>query len=87
VRVDGAVVGEQDVALGRGGVIGGPVISERTLTLGADCLVGAPDVPTTVSARDIRVEPGARCHGTVWAHQRGDVLVPAGRISGKDGTA
>jgi len=87
VRIDGAVVGEQDVALGRDGVIGGPVISERTLTLGTRCVVGAPDVPTTVSARDIRVEPGSRCHGTVWAHQRGDVLVPVGRISGKDGTA
>lgn len=77
VTVAGSIVGQRDVAFGPGCRIGGPIISEQALTLGTGSVVGSPVAPTTVSARDILIEPGARCHGTVWAHDRGHVLVPA----------
>lgn len=77
VTVAGSVVGQRDVVFGPGCSVGGPIICEQTLTIGAGSIVGSAAKPTTVSALDILVEPGARCHGTVWAHRRGEVLVPA----------
>lgn len=76
VTVAGSVVGQRDVAFGPGCRVDGPIISEQTLMLGSGSVVGSAAAPTTVSALDILIEPGARCHGTVWAHRRGDVLVP-----------
>lgn len=76
VTIAGSVVGQRDVAFGPGCRVGGPIISEQALILGSGSVVGTAAAPTTVSALDILIEPGARCHGTVWAHRRGDVLVP-----------
>jgi predicted acyltransferase (DUF342 family) len=76
VRVTGSLVGERDMVLGEACRIDGPVICEKTLTLRRGCVVGTTAQPSTVSARRLLVEPGVRCHGTVWAHDRGDVLAP-----------
>ncbi|MBK6736251.1 MAG: hypothetical protein IPG61_19720 [bacterium] len=76
VTVTGSIVGQRDVAFGAGCRIGGPIVSEQALTLGAGCVVGSAAAPTTASALDIRIEQGVRCHGTVWAHRRGDVVRP-----------
>ncbi|MBK8165210.1 MAG: hypothetical protein IPK64_04485 [bacterium] len=87
VTVTGSVVGQRDVAFGPGCRVAGPVVSEQTLTLGAGSVVGSPASPTTVSALDIRIVPGVLCHGSVWAHRRGDVLVPAASAGERDVTA
>lgn len=75
--VTGAVVGEGDLVVGEGALVAGPVAAEGTVLLQRGAVVGAPATPTTVLAGTILVEPGTRCHGTVRAHRRGDVLAPA----------
>jgi len=76
VRVAGSLVSEKDMVLGEGSRVGGPIICEETLTLQRGCIVGDEKTPTTISSRRILIEPGVCCHGTVWAHEQGDVLVP-----------
>ncbi|MCP4573546.1 MAG: hypothetical protein GY838_14405 [bacterium] len=75
-QVTSAAVAGRDVTLGEGVRVGGPVISERTVTLGRHCLVGSPEKPTTVTTETITCGSGARCHGTVWARERGVLPVP-----------
>lgn len=78
VHISGSLICEDNLVLGEDCRVGGPIVCEETLNLQRGCVVGTPDMPTTVSSRRIEVEPGVRCHGTVWAHERGDVLVPVG---------
>jgi len=76
VILDGGAVCEHDLIVGRHCRIKGPVVAEGLVQLGYGTVVGLLEAPTTVSAATIRCEPGVDCHGTVWAHQVGDVLLP-----------
>ncbi len=76
VRVGGSVVAGRDLVVGEGSQIKGPVIAERDLVLDKGSVIGSPEVATTVSARTIRCRSGAQCHGTVWAHDTGEVPLP-----------
>ncbi len=53
--------------------IKGPVISERGIRIGTGCVIGTPAQPTTVSAPQIAIAPGAQVSGTVWASAGGQV--------------
>jgi hypothetical protein len=77
VVVTGSLIAERDLDLGEESRVAGPLVAERVLSLRRQCVVGSRERPATVSAAVMRIEPGARCHGTVWAHAEGDVLVAA----------
>jgi predicted acyltransferase (DUF342 family) len=73
VEIDGAVVSAQNIHIGNGCRLYGPVIAERSINVGAGAVIGTANQPTTVSAENIDVEPGAVAHGSVWAHGVGRV--------------
>lgn len=73
VEIDGSVVGGENMHIGNGCRLYGPVMAERTINVGAGTIFGTAARPTTVSAENINVEPGAVAHGTVWAHGTGSV--------------
>jgi cytoskeletal protein CcmA (bactofilin family) len=79
VVVEGSVVSGRDIHLGEGCRIKGPVLAERTLFVERGCVLGAPDGPTTVSARRAEIAPGARAHGTFWAHEQGRITGQSGK--------
>lgn len=66
VRVDGAVVSGGDLVTGDGCLVSGPVVAEKTAEIGAGCRFGTREIPTTLSARGLKVGPGVVAHGTVW---------------------
>jgi len=70
-EVDGSVVSIHDVNITGECFVRGPVLAEGEITIGAGAQIGAPNMPTTVSARSIRIAPGALVHGTVWARESG----------------
>ena len=53
--------------------IKGPVVSELGIRIGTGCVIGTPAKPTTVSAPDIAIAPGAQVSGSVWAGAHGRV--------------
>lgn len=67
----GAITCEHRVHLAEGAAADGPVVSESDILLDAGSVVGLSDGLTTVTARNIIARPGARVHGTVWAHEVG----------------
>jgi cytoskeletal protein CcmA (bactofilin family) len=73
VEIDGSVVCGENMHIGDGCRLYGPVMAERTINIGAGAIFGTAARPTTVSAENINVEPGAVAHGTVWAHGVGRV--------------
>jgi predicted acyltransferase (DUF342 family) len=79
VEVDGSVVGARDIVFEAGCRIYGPVAAEGTISVGEGVVFGTATRPTTVSARNIFVEPGAVAHGTVWAHSEGRVVPPSSK--------
>jgi cytoskeletal protein CcmA (bactofilin family) len=70
-EVDGSIVSIADVNIRGECFVRGPVLAEGEITIGAGAQIGAPNMLTTVSARSIRIEPGALIHGTVWARESG----------------
>lgn len=75
VEVDGSVVSGGDITFEAGCRIYGPVVAEGTISVGEGVVFGTAARPTTVSAANIYVEPGAVAHGTVWAHTDGRVVL------------
>jgi predicted acyltransferase (DUF342 family) len=85
VVVDGTVASERDIRFDGGCQIHGPVLAEGAIAIGEGVIFGSAARPTTVSAVNIVVEPGAVAHGTVRAHAEGKVaLSPSGRRSAPD---
>lgn len=74
VVVDGGLVSGRHLRVGRGCRIHGPAIAEGDAYLGAGSRIGTTGQPTTLSAGRLLVEGGAVAHGTVWAHDGGEVL-------------
>ncbi|MBV9086384.1 MAG: polymer-forming cytoskeletal protein, partial [Acidobacteriaceae bacterium] len=70
-EVDGSIVSITDVEIVGDSFVRGPVLAEGEISIGAGAQIGAPNMPTTVSARRIRIAPGALVHGTVWARESG----------------
>jgi predicted acyltransferase (DUF342 family) len=87
VEILGSVVGQGDLLVGPRCRIHGPVVAERAARLAEGVIIGQPDELTTVTALDLTVEPGVVVHGTVWAHRRGDVAVPAAARTNARGAA
>ena len=75
VEVDGSVVSGSDITFEAGCRLYGPVAAEGTISVGEGVVFGTATRPTTVSAANIYVEPGAVAHGTVWAHTDGRVVL------------
>ncbi len=70
-RVDGAIVAGGALRIGKNSRISGPLVSEGEVVLATGCRIGTPELPTTISARRIRVEPGVVVYGTLWAREGG----------------
>ena len=70
-EVDGSVVSIANVDISGECFVRGPVLAEGEIFIGAGAQIGAPNMSTTVSARRIRIAPGALIHGTVWARESG----------------
>jgi cytoskeletal protein CcmA (bactofilin family) len=75
VEVDGSVVCGGDITFEAGCRLYGPVAAEGTISVGEGVVFGTASRPTTVTAANIYVEPGAVAHGTVWAHTDGRVVL------------
>jgi predicted acyltransferase (DUF342 family) len=71
--VEGTVVCRGRMSIAQRCYIKGPVLSEQEIVIGADTQVGTPASPTTVSAPRIRIAPGARVYGSIWARETGEV--------------
>ncbi len=71
--VSGSLVSGRDLVILGPGFVAGPVVAEGEVVIGRDVVIGSPEAPTTVTAPVIRIENGARVHGSVWARERGVV--------------
>ena len=69
--VYGSLVSGQHADIGGSCTIAGPVIVEGEVVIGRDAIIGNPANPTTVTATVIRIQSGARIHGSVWAKECG----------------
>jgi len=74
VHIDGALVATGRLQIGRGCMIRGPVVCDGQVVIGSGTVIGRADLPTTVTANEIRVEEGVQAHGTVWARDVGVVM-------------
>jgi cytoskeletal protein CcmA (bactofilin family) len=74
VEITGSVVAGRNLRVSSGCRINGLVIAEGDTVLCNGTVIGTADKPTTVSVESLLVEPGTLVHGSVWAHQRGEVL-------------
>ena len=72
-EVDGSLVSTKHIHIASGSFVKGPLIAERDIVIDSGVQIGLPDVPTTVSARRIRIAPGCVLHGTAWARVEGRV--------------
>jgi cytoskeletal protein CcmA (bactofilin family) len=75
VSVEGSLITAGKMRIGPHCSIHGPVIAERELAIAIGTRCGTPEYPTTVSALQIEVEEGVVVFGTLWARQRGRVVV------------
>ena len=73
VRVEGSLVSASDLRIGDGCLVLGPVLAEGDLFIASGTQIGTPQRPTTVRAPRIRISPGVTIHGSLWAHERGQV--------------
>jgi|GEM_PF-631158 len=55
-------------------LIQGVVSAEGKLDIAAGCRIGSHEIPTTVSAEQIRIALGVQIHGTIWALGNGVVI-------------
>lgn len=73
VTVRGSFVCSRSLHIGPNCFVAGPIMAEDEVIIERGCRIGAPDSPTTVSARRIRIAPGCQLHGTVWARVQGSI--------------
>lgn len=78
-QIQGAVVSEGTLTICAGAYVQGPVVAEKAIVIESGAVIGDIDSPCTVSANEIRIESGVRCHGTVWARELGLVTDPGMR--------
>jgi predicted acyltransferase (DUF342 family) len=71
--IQGAITCEKQIYMFSNSRAFGPLVSESDILIGSNAVIGLEEAQTTVSARNIIVEPGALVHGTVWAHEIGMV--------------
>lgn len=76
VHIDGALVATGKLRIGLRCMIKGPVVCDGQVVLCHGTVIGRADLPTTVTAAEIRVEEGVLAHGTVWAREVGLVAGP-----------
>ena len=53
--------------------LSGPLMAEDDVYLSSGSCLGRPDCLTTVAASRVRLSPGCRIHGTIWARLQGSV--------------
>jgi cytoskeletal protein CcmA (bactofilin family) len=75
VSVEGSLISASKMRIGPHCAIHGPVIAERELAIAPGTRCGTLEHPTTVSAPQIEVEEGVVVFGTLWARERGRVVV------------
>lgn len=76
VHIEGALVATGKLCIGARCLIKGPVVCDGQVVLCHGTVIGRQDLPTTVTATEIRVEEGVLAHGTVWAREVGLVTGP-----------
>jgi len=75
VSVGGSLVSAQKMQIGPNCAVHGPIVAERELAVASGTRCGSLKHPTTVSAPRIAVEEGPVVFGTLWARERGEVVV------------
>jgi hypothetical protein len=75
-HVTGNLISEGPIHLGPDCVVGGAVVSETSVHLGPGCTIGAAGRLATVAAPQIRVAQDVCVHGTLWAEETGQALLP-----------
>lgn len=75
VSVEGSLISANKMRIGPHCAIHGPVVAERELAIATGTRCGTFEHPTTVSAPQIEVEEGVVVFGTLWARERGQVVV------------
>ncbi|GAA5169048.1 hypothetical protein [Viridibacterium curvum] len=78
-RCGSAVICDGDMQTGECCQIGGPLIVEGGLQIGAQSEIGSLAQPSSVSARNLRVNEGVVIHGAVQAKRRGEVVNDSNR--------
>ena len=80
-RIDGAVICSGNLTIGPGCLIKGPVVCEAALVIEFGTVIGSLELPTTVTAPEIRIEEGVLVHGSVWARELGFVAPARARAA------
>lgn len=75
VLVEGSLISARKMSIGPHCAIHGPVVAERELAIAAGARCGTLEHPTTVSAPNIDVKEGVVVFGTLWARERGQVVI------------
>lgn len=73
--VNGALSARDRITLEAGARVSGPVISETLVSVDA-AIVGGSNTPSTITAPQIELLPGATVYGSVMAGERGVTRVP-----------
>ncbi len=71
--INGSVISTENLHISEDCKVKGPVISESAVYISAGTVIGSEHMPTTVSAPNITIEPGAVIYGAVWATVEGRV--------------
>jgi len=81
VIIDGSLISSHDLTIGENCKILGPVIAEGLLVIGAGTTIGSPEIPTTVTSKQIIIESGCTIYGTLWATEGGLVRAEGSEAS------
>ena len=74
-EITGSLVSNKNIICENDCLIAGPVISEEAIYLGSHSIIGSKEIPTTISAEEIQVTTNSVAFGSVWARQKGVVIV------------
>lgn len=74
-HITGSLVSNMNIHCDENASIAGPVISEEKICLGNHTTIGSQEKPTTISAEEIEIKLDSVAYGTVWARQKGIVII------------
>ena len=74
-EITGSLVSNENIFCKNNCRISGPVISEKAIFLDPHTIIGSKEKPTTMTAEEIHVLTNSVAFGSVWARQKGTVMV------------
>lgn len=73
--IDGTLVSNGSIHIANGCTVQGPVVSEQSIIIDSQTHIGDIDKPSTVTAPSIQIASGVVVYGSLWARNRGAVLL------------